>query len=408
LFVASYDHNDPTVAHTVLEKLFTNFSDQLSRTKSEETAELEKEIAELEQQLGVADANLSEFEQANAELFDEAASETADIAVLEEERQDLQQRIDTAIIERDEVAQELAQLPVSQQASDDAADDPAPAATLTESQKNELLLLEEKLAELRDRYADSHPYVSTVLEAIDTIKSGEGAGGPPAPVVDDGNSESNDSSEPNEQLIDLQRLHQEKLAKVSELNNESANKQREIDRLSALTDTTTSAEVERSRLTTEKNDLEVALAGLVSRRDETQQPSGGQQDQQDASAEQSSFRLINGPNLPEKPTGLSRLMCLALVLVGGLAIGGIAAVVRNRSKGVFESAWQLKQRFDVGVLGTISEVLTPTERRRLGRSRLVFGLGCFGLMVVFSGLAIAELLNLLTPWGDRLRTQLLG
>ena len=268
--------------------------------------------------------------------------------------------------------------------------------------------MEEKLAELRERYADSHPYVSTVLEAIDTIKSGEGAGGPSAPVSEESGPESVDNSQLDERLIDLQRLHQEKLAKVSQLNNEAANKQREIDRLSALTDTTSSAEAERSRLTTDKNDLEVALADLVSRRDKAQQPSGGQQDQQDAGAEQSSFRLINGPNLPEKPTGISRLMCLVLVLFGGLAISGTAAVVRNRSKGVFESAWQLKQRFDVGVLGTISEVLTPAERKRLGRSRLVFGVGCFVLMAVFSGLAIAEFMNLLTPWGDRLRTQLLG
>ncbi|MGI9492748.1 MAG: hypothetical protein ACR2QF_10155, partial [Geminicoccaceae bacterium] len=261
LFVASYDHRNPTVAHSVLENLLSNFNDRLAETKTEEAAALEKEIADLEQQLDIANSSLSDFEQKNLELFDEAENETSDIAILKEEFADLQQRIESAIIERDAVAEQIALLPVRQQVTND----PAPAAVLTDAQKNELVVLEEKLVELRERYADSHPYVSTVLEAIDTLKAGEGAGGPSAPVNDESVPESVDDSRPDEQLIDLQRLHQEKLGKVSQLNNESANKQREIDRLSALTDTTTSAEAERSRLTTEKNDLEVALADLVSR-----------------------------------------------------------------------------------------------------------------------------------------------
>ena len=71
------------------------------------------------------------------ELFDEAASETADIAVtLKEEFAKTCSNVSKLRLSNvTRWQQELAQLPVSQQASDDAADDPAPAATLTESQK---------------------------------------------------------------------------------------------------------------------------------------------------------------------------------------------------------------------------------------------------------------------------------
>jgi hypothetical protein len=139
---------------------------------------------------------------------------------------------------------------------------------------------------------------------------------------------------------------------------------------------------------------------MIARRDELGK-------KQESHVEQASFRLIKEPNLPAKPTGPSRLVCLALVLLGGLGIGGVVAVLRNHAKGVFENAWQLKQRFDVGVLGTISEVLTPAERKRIGYSRLAFGLGSLALVGVFSGLALAELNNLLAPWGDLVRGQLL-
>ena len=59
---------NPTVAHIGFGEIFSQILvTNCQSTKSEEVAaELEKEIAELEQQLGVADANLSEFEQANA------------------------------------------------------------------------------------------------------------------------------------------------------------------------------------------------------------------------------------------------------------------------------------------------------------------------------------------------------
>jgi len=396
LFVASYDHNDPTVAHSVLEKLFSNLNDQLEQTASEDTALSDQEIADLEKRFENATTNLLDFEQTNADLFGEVATGIDDIDAFEQELSELQEQIEDAIIERDEVAQQLAQIPVGQQ----APNDPVPINVVTESQEAELELLETKLGELRERYADTHPYVSTVVKSIDAIKAGKD--------VDEQSTTENQDEIDESQLNNLQQRHEEKIAKVSQLNNDLANKQREIDRLSALTETVSSAEAERSILTEEKKDLETELADLVSRRKQAEQLSGAQNVQQDANKEQSSFRLINAPNLPEKPTGLSRLMCLALVLLGGIFIGGFVAVVRNQSKGVFESAWQLKQRFDVGVLGTISEVLTPAEQKKLGYSRLVFGLGCIGLVTVFSGLAIAEFLNLLTPWGDSLRTQLLG
>lgn len=401
LFVATYYHRDPEVAHQVLDKLFSSLTNHLDEAVSEETQNLQQEITDLEGKLEDASTNLANFRQGNADFFEKPDSTAADIETLEEDVIDLKQRIERAIIERDEVAEELAQLPLSQE----AAREPTPAPLASENQVAELAALETKLAELRERYADTHPYVSTVINAIEALNVETGIDGQSAEqnaaVIDA-------AGEDSEQLADLKQRHEEKIADLSELNNDLANKEREIDRLKVLTDSTSSVEAEQSRLETEKSDLEGALAKLVIHRETLQSRTDGDAAQQDETAEQTSFRLINEPSLPDKPTGLSRMLCLVLVLLGGVGVSGGIAVLRNRSKGVFESAWQLKQRFDVGVLGTISEVLSPVERKQLGYARLAFSLGCFGLVGIFSGLAIAEFLNLLTPWGDSLRTQLLG
>ncbi len=377
LFVTSYDHGDPTTAHQVLETLFSSFSSRLSKAASENVADLQQNIIDLEDQLRIADLDLKRFQQGNADYFEGIPAEAADVAVLREEVSELQRRIERAIIARDDVAQQLAQLPLSQQAPDGQA-------PINQSQQAdqaaELAALEAKLEQLRERYADSHPYVSTVINAIQDLKAAEGGDGvPPLADVELGDAPSDDS-DTNEQLDDLKRLHEEKIAELSTLNNNLAKKQREIDRFNALTESTSSVEAEQSRLETKKNNLEGALAELVSRRDELQQQTDGQAGQQGSGTEQTSFRLINGPNFPDKPTGPSRLLCLVFVLLAGIGIGGAIAILRNQSKGVFESAWQLKKRFDVGVLGTISEILSPAERKQLGYSRWL-RLGCLGLWV---------------------------
>ena len=123
---------------------------------------------------------------------------------------------------------------------------------------------------------------------------------------------------------------------------------------------------------------------------------------------QEAFRLIKEPGLPTAPTGPSRLMGLLAVLVVGAGVGTAAALFCNRLRGVFENAWQLRRRFDVGVLGTISEVMTPAERKQLGHARLAFGLAGLALIGMFSSLAIAEMANSLAPLGDHLRSQFLG
>ncbi len=392
VFVLAYKHKDPDTAKHVLETLIASYRERLDQasTASLETAEaLSEQISDHERRLQAAQTALADFERVNADYLEDTGSRQAELAFLEEELASLEGQVKATIVDRDKVAGKLAK---ARDADADPAEVEAPRSL------DEILLerkaLEAELAKLQERYADTHPYVVAVFDAIKSLDAETLA---LKELADDGGP----SDETPIDREELEQRHGELIAEVSGLNSRLGDKRREIERLQALTRTATSVEADLAELEAEKQELETALSDLQQSRDGLQGDRGGK-------AAQEAFRLIKQPELPTDPVGPSRLMALAAVLLGGMGLGAAVAVFCNRMKGVFESAWQLKKRFDVGVLGTISEVMTPVERKRLGYSRLTFGLACLALLGAFGGLVIAEMTDRLAPLGDQLRMQILG
>ncbi len=387
LFVAAYEHRDPKVAHDVLETLLLGFKtrvDEAASASGEEAVALDEQIDEQTRKLEVADAELEAFRRGNSDHLDGADDRNVAMVALQKEARALRERLDKATADRDRVAASLAKAPDAESGA--VPTGPALDITALEAERT---ALETELEKLRERYADSHPYVVAATEGLETLDDKlEAASSAPA-------------LEPAGDRNALEQKHGELIADVSTLSSRLRTKRRELDLLQALTRATSSVEAELSSLESAKEELTIALRDLRQRRDELGDVKRGE-------AKREAFRLIKRPELPTDPTGPSRLLAITGVLVGGLGLGAAAAVSRNRYKGVFESAWQLKRRFDVGVLGTISEVMTPAERKQLSYSRFVFGLACIALAGAFGSLVIAELNDALAPLGDRLRSQLLG
>ena len=394
LFVAAYEHRSPDVAHSVLKTLLEGFKsrlDEASTSSLTEARELDQEIEDHERRLEAAEDDVSDFKRDNADQLDGAEGRSARLALLEQEAEALAERVDQATAERDRLAEALAEAPPAEAVDADVEEAPP-----LEELESERLALQAELAKLRERYADSHPYVSGILNALQEVDARIEAASE-GPSADELALEQGAEAE----RASLEQQHGELIADVSTLSSRLRAKRREIDLLQALTKTTTSVEAELSELLVVKDDLAAALETLRQQRQGLGNVEGGK-------AKQEAFRLINQPDLPTDPIGPSRLLALTVILFGGVSFGGVAALSWNRYKGVFESAWQLKQRFDVGVLGTISEAMTPAERKQLGYSKLAFGVACVTLIGVFGGLVFAELRDMLTPLGDHLRSQVLG
>ena len=393
VFVLTYEHKNPDTAKQVLEALIAGYReklDQASAASVEATGALEQKISDHERRLQAAESDLAAFKRSNVDYLQDSDSRQAELALLEEELTSLEKQLEATTTDRDNIAAQLAKL---SDAEADAAEVEAPRSL--EDLLSERKALETELAKLQERYADSHPYVVAVFDTIKTLDAETLA---LRELADDGASS---GEEPPLDREELEQRHGDVIVEVSALNSRLGDKRQEIESLQALTRTATSVEADLSELEAEKQELEAALSDLQQSRDELEGVLGGE-------AAREAFRLIKPPELPTDPVGPSRLMALAMVLIGGAGLGAAVAVLCNRMKGVFESAWQLKKRFDVGVLGTISEVMTPAERKRLGYSRLTFGLACLALLGAFSSLVIAELTDRLAPLGEQLRTQILG
>jgi polysaccharide chain length determinant protein (PEP-CTERM system associated) len=391
VFVLAFEHKDPDIAQKVLETLIEGFQAHLEDASSVTLAAaetLDRQIEDHLQHLKSADAEIVDFERTNADHLGGASGRTAELALLREEIESLQKQVTTTTENRDAIAEDLAKAREPEPEPPNAEQTRSP-----EQLASERSTLEAQLSKLQERYADTHPYVVAVVDAIETLNTEADA----LAAVDA-------AVEADEAPIDrdeLEQRHGELIVEVSALNSRLTGKRRELELLEALTQTTTSVEAELAGLRADKEEIDVTLQDLKRQREELGNADGG-------NAEQEAFRPIRQPELPTDPVGPSRLMALAGVLLGGLGLGAIAAVLCNGYKGVFESAWQLRQRFDVGVLGTISEVMTPAERRRLGHARVAFGLACLALIGMFGGLVIAELTNALAPMGEQLRTRILG
>ena len=391
VFVVAYEHQDPDKARRVLETLIAGYRSRLdARTAAAAQAakNLDEGIQDHQDRLQRLEAELTAFRRTNADYLNAGSDRTAEIALLEEELAGLEERVETAVADRDDLAARLAQV----RAPEDEEENAEPPRSEQEIAA-ERRALESELAKLQERYADSHPYVVAVFDAIGALEA-------EAQAASAAREDLADSEAPLDRES-LEQRHGELIADVSALTDQLGSKRQEIEHLEALTKTASSVEAELSKFEADKKDLTSALADLQQSRDELGDDVGGE-------ATQEAFRLIKRPELPTDPVGPSRLMALAAVLLGGTGLGAAIAVFCNRLKGVFESAWQLRQRFDVGVLGTLSEVMTPAERKRLGHARLAFGLACLALVGLFGGLVAAELTDSLAPFGDRLRARLLG
>ncbi|MEE4350227.1 MAG: XrtA system polysaccharide chain length determinant [Pacificimonas sp.] len=103
------------------------------------------------------------------------------------------------------------------------------------------------------------------------------------------------------------------------------------------------------------------------------------------------FSVVDPPSQPREPSAPNRPLFLTVVLImgagGGLGIAFLMAQVR----GGFITSSQLEQRYDVPVLGAVSEIVTEDDRQ-MNRIRLAIMLVMsLGLIAIWGALVLYEL-----------------
>lgn len=105
------------------------------------------------------------------------------------------------------------------------------------------------------------------------------------------------------------------------------------------------------------------------------------------------FRVIDPPRASPKPVAPNRLLLLGAALAAAIAAGVFTAFAASQLRPVFHDSSELRKRVELPVLGVVSRLVTPADRRRERLDLLRFSAASGGLVGVFAvGLVVMAIL----------------
>jgi polysaccharide chain length determinant protein (PEP-CTERM system associated) len=342
LFDVSYQHRDPELAYRVVDTILQIFVEQnigdSQRDVDSARGFISQQIEEYERRLREADLAVAEFRRDNADKLGSLGQLRRRLEAAQNDLAQLRSALDSAIWQRDQLQLQLSSTPPTLPTTELRGASPA---------EQRLVELQRRLDDLLRVYTPRHPDVVALREMVADARAEVTAqGGGPAGA--------NRPNPVHEQLrADLQLAER----RIEELRRRIADKEVEVDELSIEAEQNPVVEAELRRLT---RDYEIILdqyQGLVQRR-ETAQIAERMRNQ----TNNIEFRLVEPPVVPIQPSGPNyALMMLAVV---GLAFGsgGGLAFLRVQLDPSITSAHQLREQFDLPVLGAVS--LVPSARAR--------------------------------------------
>jgi polysaccharide chain length determinant protein (PEP-CTERM system associated) len=106
------------------------------------------------------------------------------------------------------------------------------------------------------------------------------------------------------------------------------------------------------------------------------------------------FRIVDPPQIPTVPSGPPRLLLMSAVMFFALGGGLVVAFLMAQLDDTFFSVENLRDSVGLPVLGSISRILTPLDRRlRLFRT-LGFAASMGGLLLTYGAIAVMLLRNI--------------
>ena len=103
------------------------------------------------------------------------------------------------------------------------------------------------------------------------------------------------------------------------------------------------------------------------------------------------FRVVEPPVTPQSPSGPPRMLYMSAVLVGALVAGLGVALVLSQLKPVVITVEQLRNHFDLPVLGNVTRAMSDAETRQRSMEMLGFAGATMVLFLVFAGFVLVDI-----------------
>jgi len=389
LFSISYTDKDPQLARDIVQSLLNIFvENNLGRNREDlEMARrfIEEQIRSYEKQLEEAEARLAKFKQRNMTI---TTNQSGYLKELDQAKAQLaleENQLRDAKLRRETIQQELKAIP--RFLPTDTA-----GASLGPSSNTDIQILElqKVLEDLLSRYTDKHPDVVIAKRKLASLleqqaKELDAAAQRAENLANDTTDTGPNSglSNPVYEQLKVQLVQEE--ANIAPLYDRVNAAKAALERIQSLATRVPEVEAELTRLNRDYDVIKGKYNELLSRR-EAERLSRARETQ----ADNVQFRIIESPNVPAVPLGPNRYLFLAMVLAAGVASGVGFSLVLAYSGDAFTSAAQLRQAFNVPVLGGIatSDFVSRSWNSYCGAA--VFWGGLMALLATFAGLVMVE------------------
>jgi polysaccharide chain length determinant protein (PEP-CTERM system associated) len=415
LFSLTYWDSHPDQAKKVVQSLVNIFVESSlgDKRKDSESARrfLDEQIKSYEQKLVVAENALKEFKQKHMGLMpDEKQNYYGRLSEASARLNQAQLELKEAENARDSIKSQIAGedpvlLPEETPAEVAEAERNKGSARRNPELDERIQSLEKNLDAYRLKYTEQHPDIiatkrilaqlqeqkekenqeAKVSEEIEQAKRAEeakvlaGKGGP-------GYGASRQNLNPVFQQLKVALGEAE--ATVASIRARVNEFQNRLTDLKSQANMVPQVEAELSQL---NRDYEVNKANyekLLARRE-----SATMSNEMDAGTGGLDFRVIDPPRVPPIPSSPNRPLLYTLVLLAGLLLGLALAFAMSQIRPMFSDREALREFTGLPLLGSVSMIWTPDQKRKSRQGTVVYTMTCLGLLCVYGAVMTANLLR---------------
>lgn len=351
LFTINYSGSEPQYAKEVVQASIDVFVENTVGQKRQDTNQANKfltsQLNEYEKRLIEAEDQLADFKRKNTDYM--PGSERSYYQRL----QALQDQLEATRLTLKESEIQLAT--ARKQLSNETAIVAQQTTTISTEYDLRLNSLETRLDELLFRFTDKHPDVKETQRQIADLKSLQ---------QESQQKASTSSTYTNAVLQDIKLNISQLENQLASLKVREANQLEKNNFLLQKLDQVPHVEAQLTNLMRSYDITKSKYEDLLSRREAALISK-----RVDAASDEISFRVIDPPLLPKKPSGPVRPLLLTAVLIVAIGIGGTLAFLASQVSPVVVSSMQLYRQTQLPVFGAVSLTecsgLVAKERRKI-------------------------------------------
>jgi polysaccharide chain length determinant protein (PEP-CTERM system associated) len=369
VYTIAFRDADRRMTERVVQVLLNRFQEQSVegdlRDDLQALAFLDTQMAEYRRRLEEAENRVADFRRRHAGLVGGEGGFFARLEALGEQMREVRANLQIAQEKRAALAAQV-------RAVESGGGQSETGGTSLLELQNRVLVMEQQLDELRLRYTDEHPSVTSAEETLATLKERLerrreelgpllGTPGAGATVVDN-------------VRIALAQTEIE----ITELRGREADLLRRIEEMQQRVEIAPQLEAELAGLNRDHTVLRGQYEGLLQRREllrfDIERKRQGRQLE---------FRIIEPPFASPEPVAPDRFRLLLMVFGLSLAAGGGLAYGIHQLRPVFVNSEAVYQQLGIPVLGTVSMAWTRRANWQRRSAEAVFVLGLVALIGVF-------------------------